>query len=103
MKPRRRTDMFRLIPALSTASPLASQVTAWLLTYLLHSTLFLASAWLAARGPLRRRPGLEEAAWRFALVAALVTASVQLAAGSTPLAGRWGLTPPASATVPNGV
>jgi beta-lactamase regulating signal transducer with metallopeptidase domain len=74
-------------------------VTAWLLTYLLHSTLFLALAWLAARGPLRRRPALEEAAWRFALMAALVTASVQLAAGYTPLAGRWGLAAPASAAV----
>jgi Zn-dependent protease with chaperone function len=64
---------------------------AWLLTYLLHSTLFLGLAWLLARGPLRRRPALEEAAWRFALVAALVTASVQLASGREPLAGRWGL------------
>ena len=72
-----------------------SMVTAWLLTYLLHSTLFLALAWLAARGPLRRRPALEEAAWRFALVAALVTASVQLAAGREPLAGRWAVTAPA--------
>jgi len=74
-------------------------MTAWLLTYLLHSTLFLALAWLAARGPLRRRPALEEAAWRFALVAALVTASVQLAAGYTPLAGRWGLGAPSVAVV----
>jgi beta-lactamase regulating signal transducer with metallopeptidase domain len=64
---------------------------AWLLTYLLHSTLFLGLAWLLARGPLRRRPALEEAVWRFALVAALVTASVQLASGREPLAGRWGL------------
>jgi len=74
-------------------------MTAWLLTYLLHSTLFLALTWLAARGPLRRRPALEEAAWRFALVAALVTASVQLAAGYTPLAGRWGLGAPSVAAV----
>jgi len=74
-------------------------MTAWLLTYLLHSTLFLALAWLAARGPLRRRPALEEAAWRFALMAALVTASVQLAAGYTPLAGRWGLGAPSVAVV----
>ena len=79
------------ISGLIPANSLAGQVTPWLLTYLLHSTLFLAFAWLAARGPLRRRPALEEAAWRFALVAALVTASVQLAAGYTPLAGRWGL------------
>jgi beta-lactamase regulating signal transducer with metallopeptidase domain len=89
----------RSISGLIPAIPLASQVAAWLLTYLLHSTLFLAFAWLAARGPLRRRPALEEAAWRFALVAALVTASVQLAAGYTPLAGRWGLDTPASAAV----
>ncbi|HEX3528911.1 MAG TPA: M56 family metallopeptidase, partial [Thermoanaerobaculia bacterium] len=89
--------MFDLsISGLVPAIPSASQVTAWLLTYLLHSTLFLAFAWLAARGPLRRRPALEEAAWRFALMAALVTASVQLAAGYTPLAGRWGLATPAA-------
>src|SRR3954466_10074955 len=88
MKPRRTADMFD--PRI---------VTAWLLTYLLHSTLFLALAWLAARGPLRRRPALEEAARRFALLAALVPASAQPAAGGEPLAGRWGVTTPVASAV----
>lgn len=69
----------------------ASLTTAWLLTYLLHSTVFLGLAWLFARGLSRRRPALEEAVWRFALVAGMVTASVQLASGREPLAGHWGL------------
>jgi beta-lactamase regulating signal transducer with metallopeptidase domain len=69
----------------------ASMTTAWLLTYLLHSTLFLGLVGLIARSLSRRRPALEETVWRFALVAALVTASVQTAAGWEPLAGRWGL------------
>jgi beta-lactamase regulating signal transducer with metallopeptidase domain len=67
-----------------------AQAAAWLLTYALHSTLFLGLAWLAARR-LRRMPAVEEAVWRFALVAGLVTASLQLASGREPLAGRWNL------------
>lgn len=67
-----------------------AQAAAWLLTYALHSTLFLGLAWLAARR-LRKMPAVEEAVWRFALVAGLVTASIQLASGREPLAGRWNL------------
>lgn len=69
-----------------------AQAAAWLLTYALHSTLFLGLAWLASRR-LRRMPAVEEAVWRFALVAGLVTASLQLASGYEPLAGRWNLAP----------
>jgi beta-lactamase regulating signal transducer with metallopeptidase domain len=69
------------------------QATAWLLTYALHSTLFLGLAWLASRR-LARWARLEEAVWRFALVAALATATLQLAAGWEPLAGRWSLEVP---------
>ncbi len=72
----------------------AGQVTAWLLTYALHSTLFLGLAWLASRR-LSRWARLEEAVWRFALLAGLATASLQLAAGWEPLAGRWTLEAPA--------
>lgn len=74
----------------------AGQVTAWLLTYALHSTLFLGLAWLASRR-LSRWTRLEEAIWRFALLAGLVTASLQLAAGREPLAGRWTLEAPVPA------
>ncbi len=75
----------------------AGQVTAWLLTYALHSTLFLGLALLASRR-LSRWTRLEEAVWRFALLAGLVTASIQLAAGREPLAGRWTLEAPAAQT-----
>src|SRR3712207_7996103 len=49
------------------------------------STLFLGLAWLVSRRLDKRMPRVEEAVWRFALVAALVTASVQLASGREPL------------------
>ncbi|HEX3126343.1 MAG TPA: M56 family metallopeptidase [Thermoanaerobaculia bacterium] len=78
----------------SGISGAAGQATAWLLTYALHSTLFLSLAWLASRR-LSRWSRLEEAVWRFALLAGLVTATVQLAAGREPLAGRWTLEAPA--------
>lgn len=70
---------------------LMNQVLAWLLTYSLHSTLFLGLAWLASKRLAGRWARLEEAMWRFALVAALVTATAQLAAGWEPVAGRWAL------------
>jgi beta-lactamase regulating signal transducer with metallopeptidase domain len=76
---------------------LASQAVAWLLTYTLHSTLFLGLAWLASRRLSRRMPAVEEAVWRFALVAGLITASLQLAAGREPLTGSWSLAPSAVA------
>jgi beta-lactamase regulating signal transducer with metallopeptidase domain len=75
---------------------LINQASAWLLTYSLHSTLFLALAWLASKRLAGRWARLEEAMWRFALVAALVTATVQLAAGWEPVAGRWTLNAPAA-------
>lgn len=82
---------------MSGISGAAGQATAWLLTYALHSTLFLGLAWLASRR-LSRWNRLEEAVWRFALLAGLVTATVQLAAGREPLAGRWTLEAPAAQT-----
>lgn len=77
---------------------LASQALAWLLTYTLHSTLFLGLAWLASRHLAQRMPAVEEAVWRFALVAGLVTASLQLAAGREPLSGSWSLAPAVTAS-----
>jgi Zn-dependent protease with chaperone function len=68
-----------------------SHAIAWMLTYLLHSTLLLGLAALFAPRLARRSLKLEEAVWRFALLAGLVTASVQVAAGYEPLAGRFDL------------
>lgn len=69
----------------------SGQAAAWLLTYTLHSTLFLGLACLSSRWLSRRSARLEEAVWRFALVGALATATLQLAAGWQPLAGSWSL------------
>ncbi len=67
------------------------QAIAWLLTYLLHSTLLLGLARLASKPLGRWSAAAEEAVWKLALVGALVTASLQLAAGWEPMAGRWNL------------
>jgi beta-lactamase regulating signal transducer with metallopeptidase domain len=69
----------------------ADDAIAWVITYLLHSTLLLGGAWLASRRLSRWSVRAEEAVWRFALVGGLVTASLQIAAGWEPLAGRWSL------------
>src|SRR6185312_8808348 len=64
---------------------------AWLLTYLLHSTLLLGLAWLVSKPLARWSVAAEETMWKLALVGALLTASLQLAAGWEPAAGRWRL------------
>lgn len=70
---------------------LAHQVIAWLLTYLLHGTLLLGLAWLASKPLSRWSVRAEETVWKLALVGALFTATLQLAAGWEPMAGRWNL------------
>ncbi len=73
------------------ANPLSDQAIAWLLTYLLHSTLLLSLAWLLSKPLGRWSVAAEAAVWKLALVGAFFTASLQLAAGWEPAAGRWGL------------
>src|SRR5438093_13135830 len=67
-------------------SPLAA-VGSWLMTYWVHSTLALGAAWLLERA-LPHRSRLIEAAWKVALCAGLVTATLQLGLGIHPLGGR---------------
>ncbi|HEY4596918.1 MAG TPA: hypothetical protein VIJ02_10990, partial [Thermoanaerobaculia bacterium] len=69
----------------------AGQAVAWMLTYLLHSTLLLGLAWLASKPLSRWSVAAEEMVWKLALVGALFTASLQLAAGWQPIAGQWRL------------
>jgi beta-lactamase regulating signal transducer with metallopeptidase domain len=58
----------------------------WLLTYMVHSTVFLGLAWWAERAGLMRRLGgaHAELAWRWALFGPLLTASWPLLAGWLP-------------------
>jgi beta-lactamase regulating signal transducer with metallopeptidase domain len=65
-----------------------STVWAWLLTYLVHSTVLLSAAWLASRW-LAQRPRCEELVWRFAMVGAAITATCQAMSPAEPLAGAW--------------
>src|SRR5947199_6244341 len=71
-------------------SALASSLLAWLLTYLIHSTGLLGVAWLVTR---RRRlePAAAEVLWKVALVAGLVTGTIQ---------SRLALSTPAAVTLP---
>ena len=56
----------------------------WALTYILHSTLLVASAEALTRAPWVKRRGAQaaDAIWKAALVGALLTATLQQLAGS---------------------
>lgn len=84
---------------LGSLLPLATTLgAAWLLTYAVHSTLLIGSVWLADRMGLLRSLRLRDLAWRTALVGALFTTTLQLAAGLTPFGGAAEL--PASVPAP---
>jgi HEAT repeat protein/beta-lactamase regulating signal transducer with metallopeptidase domain len=79
---------------------LSSSVLAWLLTYLIHSTVLLGLAWAATR--LRDwPPAALDVLWKTALVGGLVTASVQLALEVRP-AGSIALRPAVESVAPVG-
>ncbi|HEX9393243.1 MAG TPA: M56 family metallopeptidase, partial [Gemmatimonadales bacterium] len=67
-----------------------SSLFAWLLTYLIHSTVLLGLAWLVTRR-LRLEPAASDLLWKVALLAGLVTGTIQ---------SRLQLTPPAAVTLP---
>src|SRR2546423_1199249 len=55
---------------------------AWLLTYLMHSSVLLGGTACVSRLPGRRVERLSEAFWRVALFGGVITTSVQLALSS---------------------
>jgi len=61
-------------------------IAAWVLTYLIHSTLIIGLVALCAP-LLRRRPDVLSPLWKVALVGGLITATVQLFAGVGPSLG----------------
>src|SRR5438093_7403620 len=80
-------------------NPLASSLLAWLLTYLIHSTVLLGLAWVVTRR-WRLEPAASDLLWKVALLAGLVTGTIQSRLElSTPAAVRL---PPPVATVPQG-
>jgi beta-lactamase regulating signal transducer with metallopeptidase domain len=83
-----------LLPLVGRAGELAAVVGEWLLTYAVHSTAMVLTAWaLVALMPGRWSPSAQAAIWRTALVAGWVTSTVQLAAPWRSLAGQLQLPP----------
>lgn len=69
-------------------TPATLLVLAWILTYLVHSTVFLGGA-LALCGRSTRLPvRWQDRLWKLALVGGLLTATVQVGAGLEPFGGR---------------
>src|SRR3990172_2054739 len=66
-------------------------LVAWLLTYLLHSTLLIGGAWLLERVGAVRSPLSRDTLWKVALVGGLLTAAAQLALRLQPYAGHVAL------------
>jgi beta-lactamase regulating signal transducer with metallopeptidase domain len=58
---------------------IALLAVAWLLTYLLHSTMLLGGAWLLTATGVVRSPVAKDTLWKVCLVGGLLTASVQSA------------------------
>lgn len=85
-------------------------IAGWLLTFLVHSTIWLGGVALFLRLQPSASAGLRDFLWRAALVASLVTPTAQFAAGAVwnwePFGGAWsvaGLPAPAAETLPASV
>ena len=75
---------------------LALLAVAWLLTYLLHSTILLGGGWLLTAAGVVRSPGAKDTLWKVCLVGGLLTATVQ-AVSADRLYGRHIWLPSATA------
>ncbi|HEV8196062.1 MAG TPA: HEAT repeat domain-containing protein [Gemmatimonadales bacterium] len=73
------------------------ELSGWLLTYLLHSTLLLVAAWIVA--PRFRSHRVREMLWKTALFGGFVTATGQSLLRVSPLAGRMTVPTRAAAAV----
>lgn len=61
-----------------------ADLSAWLLTYAVHSTLLIGGVWLLVRRGLIRSHHLQDTFWKAALVGGLLTATAQTALGIRP-------------------
>ena len=89
--------------SMDTLRPLGELLVAWMLTYALHSSLLVLMASVTTWWLRRRHLSVQETAWKLALLGGLVTASLQIGLGITPLTGSWALdvdSPAAELAVP---
>ena len=77
--------------SIDTLRPFGDLLVAWMLTYALHSSLLVLMAGLTTWSLRRRHLTVQETAWKLALLGGLVTASLQIGLGITPLTGSWAL------------
>lgn len=66
-------------------------ISAWLLTYALHSTLLLVGVWVVTSRMGAGLDGLKESLWKFAVIGGAISATLQTAIPIEPLAGRVAL------------
>ena len=78
-----------LIPFIGTAVHIVNVLMAWLMTYAIHSTILIGSLLVLTSTAAGRRlvAGHGSALWRFALVGALVTSSLQSLRSVAPVTG----------------
>ena len=76
----------------ATISRYIDTAASWLLTYMVHSTIILAVAWVVT-SRARVSVGVRDVIWKFALLGGIATASVQTAISHEPLGGQLLLAP----------
>ena len=77
------------MPLIGSAVHIVNALLEWLMTYAIHSTILIGSLLLLTSTAAGRRlvAGHGSALWRFALVGALVTSSLQAVRSSAPVTG----------------
>lgn len=85
-------DWLSLVAPTPTVVQGATLVGAWLLTYVIHSTVLLLTAWwLVSRRRFAWSPAARHAIWNVAIVAGWITSAAQLASPWRPVGGAWQL------------
>lgn len=69
---------------LEAVGGVAALGTEWLLTYLVHSSVLIAAAWLAVRTGRVRAPVSQDLLWKFTALAGIVTATAAVLPRSAP-------------------
>src|SRR5215207_3001380 len=88
-----------LASAESVVARFTDVAAAWLLTYLVHSTLILLATW-AVTSRKRMGDATRDLFWKTALVGGIVTASLQTAVAREPLGGQLRLAPRTATAAP---
>lgn len=75
-------------PLLFTLIRISAVLVAWVTTYIVHSTILLAAAWLLTR-TLAKSPAVRETIWKTAMLGGLATAAISIGANTPGLNNRY--------------